>query len=523
MESPTHKLVLLSTVIMVLSASQLLSYWSWSIMSASGIAFSDNVQARSRNFGVIGSPADAAGIMNFYWLFGNQTISYLTLSPTEVTRFQDVDCFNGLVIFTKHAGYNASAIRQFAQTRPVIVHMQDFCTNLYPSLNGSIQTVNTATVTYAMDWGNFRNGDLVEMRNETGNTDTLTTVSASSLAGYANVTVIARYDAGRVAFFCMNGTKANSGFYVMDLDATTPETEWTGIWHVFPIVKMVQDFPTGTYARWMANGQTWWNLTWVYSQIDTIVNGNRDVARKQIIGHSVTGREIPAMFIGNGTRYAIIDGSIHGNEKTGTFACLRTAELLIQYYHSDPSWRSRLTQYTVIIVPVLNPDGFASNTRENANGVNLNRQFPPQGTTTEPEAWALRYLMGNYTPTVYVNMHEGYYWYPLHMIYGAYLQGTNLTLTVNTLQLANQTFAGLNHWGWFTDNGAHTWIGKVNTIVAGGGEPGMASDYASWAYGTSSTILETFVWSDAYGARQCLWGLDYYPAVTLALIQDIPR
>jgi hypothetical protein len=131
--------------------------------------------------------------------------------------------------------------------------------------------------------------------------------------------------------------------------------------------------------------------------------------------------------------------------------------------------------------------------------------------------------MGNYTPMVYVNMHEGYYWYPSYMIYGAYLQGANLTATVSALQQANQTFAGLNHWGWFTDNGARVWIGKIGTIVAGGGEPGMASDYASWAYGTSSLILETFLWSDTYGARQCLWGFDYYPAVTLALIQDIPR
>jgi hypothetical protein len=109
------------------------------------------------------------------------------------------------------------------------------------------------------------------------------------------------------------------------------------------------------------------------------------------------------------------------------------------------------------------------------------------------------------------------------MIYGAYLSGTNLTLTRNALQQANQTFAGLKEYGWYTDGGLHVWIGKVDTIYAGGGEPGMASDYASWAYGTSSTILETFVWSETYGARQCLWGLDYYPAVILSFLRNLQR
>jgi hypothetical protein len=361
------------------------------------------------------------------------------------------------------------------------------------------------------------------MRNETGNVNQLTAVQASGLSVFSNVTVISRYNSTRVTMFRMGNAQPHSGLYVLDLDATTPASHWTGIWHVFPAVKMVRDFPTGQYTRWMANGQQWFNLTWVYNRIDSIVNANTDIARKIVIGRSVTGRDIPAIVIGKGSKNAMIDGSIHGNEKTGTFACLRIAELLVQYYRSDPYWKSKLTEYKVIIVPVVNPDGFVSNTRSNANGVNLARQFPPSGTPTEPETYALMNLMGNYTPTLYVNCHEGSYYYPLHMIYGAYLSGSDLKLTKNALQEANQTFVGLDEYGWFTDNGSHVWIGKVNTIVAGGGEPGMASDYASWAYNTSSTILETFVWSQTYDARQSLWGLDYYPAVILSFLRNLQR
>jgi hypothetical protein len=475
-------------------------------------------------FGIVGSVTDSPAISNFFWLFGNQSISYRVVPASEVTEFCDVERFDGLVVWTKSVrGYNASAIRQFAQTHMTVTSASDFCDVFYPSLATSMEIVSTSTVSYVRDWGNFRNGDLVEMRNETGNVGKLIAVRASGLASFFNITIIARYDLNRVVLFLMNGTQSDSGFCVMDLDATTPETEWTGIWHTFPAIKMVQDFPTGRYARWMANGQSWWDLTWVYDSVDALVNGNSDIARKGIIGYSVEGREIPAIAIGSGSRYAIIDGSIHGNEKTGTFACLRIAELLVEYYRSDPAWKSKLTEYTVIIVPVLNPDGFVRNSRTNANGIDLNRQFPPEGSTTEPEAWALRNLMGNYTPTIYTNIHEGWAHYPLHMIYGAYETDTGKSATINTMRQANTTFVGLLHWGWFTENSSNVWIGKVDTIVAGGGVPGMAADYASWAHNASCMLLETFLWSPNSGARKCLWGMDYYPAVILAFLKQLQR
>jgi hypothetical protein len=484
-----------------------------------GAEISDNnVGPLKEAFGVIGSTQEEPSIRNFYWLLGNQSISYSAVLPSETATFADIESFDGLIVWTKLGGYNTSAIRQFAQTHVVIADTRDFCSRLYPSLNSSLQIVNNNTVVYDMDWGNFRGGDQAEMRNETGNSNQLTGVLATSLKSFSNVTTIAHFDSSRTAFFRMNGTQPKSGFYVMDLDATTPETEWTGIWHVFPAVKMVQDFPTGKYARWMANGQNWWNLTWVYNRTDAIISENSDIAKKMVIGHSVQGRDIVAVSIGSGTRNVIMDGSIHGNEKTGTFACLRIAELLASYYRSDLGWKLALSEYTIIIIPVINPDGFVANTRENANGVDLNSQFPPDGTTTEPEAWALRNLMGNYTPSVYINMHEGWYWYPSELFYGNYESGTGKTQTIDDMAHANETFASLQHWGWFTENGANVWIGKVNAI-AQGGKLGMAIAYASYQYHASSMLIETFVWSGTWGARKCLWGLDFYSAVTIAFLE----
>lgn len=474
-------------------------------------------------FGVIGSVEENPAVRNFYWLFGNQSISYRCLLPSEVTNFADVNRFDGLVVWTRHeCGYNATAIKQFARTHVVISHVWDFCNVLHPSLSGSTQVVSTNTVTYVMDWGNFRTGDRVEMRNETGNIDQLTTVLASGLASFTNITAIARYDAERIALFHMNGMQSESGLYVMDLDATTPETEWAGIWHVFPAVKMVKDFPTGRYARWFANGIDWPDIDWVYSWMTDFTDANSDVVTMQNIGTSVQGRPINAFFIGDGTRYAIVDGSIHGNEKSTTFTCLRLAEVIVEDYHAGGYWSKRLQEYTVIIIPVLNPDGFDANTRENANGVDLNRQFPPGGMTTEPEAWALRWLMDSYTPTIYVNNHEGTYWYPLDIFYGVYEVDPYKSFTVDTIRWANISFTELRHWGYYTGHGLNVWIGKVRKILKGG-ITGMAVAYASWKYNASCMLCETFMWYPIYKARQGLWATDYYVCVALAFLSHLDK
>lgn len=470
-----------------------------------------------RAFGVVGSVASDYAIRNFYWLFGNQSISYDCLSPSEITRFADVDRFDGLVLWTKNAAYNSTAIKQYAQTHIVITDIWDFCNELYPTLASSLQVVSTASVTYSMYWGNFRSGDRAEMRNETGNIDQLTTVLSSGLSTLSNTRIIAQFDSNHVAFFHMNGTRPNSGFYVMDLDATTPETEFAGIWHIFPAVKMVRDFPTGKYARWMADGQQWYDLTWVYNRIDTLISQSGGIATKLIIGRSVEGRDIPAMAIGTGSRYAIIDGSIHGDEKTGAFASIRIAELLLSYYQSNTLWRSRLTELTVIVIPILNPDGFVRTARGNANGVDLNSQFPPDGTPTQPEAFALINLMGNYTPTVYINLHEGYHWYPLDMLCGNYETGEGRTATITAMQQANESFVGLKHYGWFTEQNSNVWIGRVKAIC-GGGKLGMAIAYASYEYHASCMLMETFMWTHTWEARKNLWALDYYPAVSLSFL-----
>ena len=154
------------------------------------VVISTRYVGQSRPIGVIGSVEENPAIRNFYWLFGNQNIRYEALTPSEVKNLADIEVYDGLVVWTKGGGYNGTAVKQFAQTHIVISHALDFCNVLHPSLSYSTQVVATSTVTYIRDWGNFRNGDLVEMRNETDNTNQLTTVLASGLASFIHISTV---------------------------------------------------------------------------------------------------------------------------------------------------------------------------------------------------------------------------------------------------------------------------------------------------------------------------------------------
>ncbi len=88
------------------------------------------------------------------------------------------------------------------------------------------------------------------------------------------------------------------------------------------------------------------------------------VHRTKLLGRSVQGRPIRAVEVGDphGTRVVVV-GCIHGNETAG-IAVARALEQLSP--QGLDLW----------IVPDLNPDGVAAGTRQNAHGVDLNRNFP---------------------------------------------------------------------------------------------------------------------------------------------------
>lgn len=90
------------------------------------------------------------------------------------------------------------------------------------------------------------------------------------------------------------------------------------------------------------------------------------VYRSEVIGRSVQGRPIRAVELGNARSpvNVLVVGCIHGNECSG----IRITRRLTR----GPRPRS----FHLWVVHNLNPDGFARGTRQNARGVDLNRNYP---------------------------------------------------------------------------------------------------------------------------------------------------
>jgi murein peptide amidase A len=135
----------------------------------------------------------------------------------------------------------------------------------------------------------------------------------------------------------------------------------------------------------------------------------RSAERTVLVGRSARGRAIVAHVLGAATaqRRVLLVGCIHGNECAGQ-------RILAALEH-----RPVRTGVQLWLVPSMNPDGEAADTRQNADGVDLNRNFPYQwraggGATyyagprpsSEPETRAAMRLIEQIKPAVTIWYHQ---------------------------------------------------------------------------------------------------------------------
>jgi murein peptide amidase A len=128
-----------------------------------------------------------------------------------------------------------------------------------------------------------------------------------------------------------------------------------------------------------------------------------------IAGYSVGNRPIEYFVMGTGNDVIFIMGAIHGDEPASAVLVKATLEHL----KSNPQL---LNGREVILMPVANPDGLAANTRFNARGIDLNRNFeavnrinkPEYGTDglSEPESVAIKKLLLKYNPDRVLSLHQ---------------------------------------------------------------------------------------------------------------------
>ena len=96
-----------------------------------------------------------------------------------------------------------------------------------------------------------------------------------------------------------------------------------------------------------------------------------------------------------------IAGNVHGNEESGTDAALRTLRDLAD--RRDGAAQRILDNAIVVLLPVQNPDGRELDTRRNAYGFDMNRDWFAR---TQPETDGKLELMRQYPPQMFIDAHE---------------------------------------------------------------------------------------------------------------------
>lgn len=131
----------------------------------------------------------------------------------------------------------------------------------------------------------------------------------------------------------------------------------------------------------------------------------------EVFGRSVEGRPLEVSRRGGGSTRVLVVGSIHGDEPAGR-------KVIAQLSRDD-----RVPGVELMLMRTLNPDGLRRGTRQNAHGVDLNRNFPRswrrQGSPgsqyysgprplSEPESRAAARLIRRVEPDLTIWYHQPY-------------------------------------------------------------------------------------------------------------------
>lgn len=122
-----------------------------------------------------------------------------------------------------------------------------------------------------------------------------------------------------------------------------------------------------------------------------------------IIGKSEKGKEIYLIKIGRGKKNILAWSQMHGNESTTTKALFDLLKFFDQTDYFQREIQEFLDSTTWFIIPMLNPDGSLLYTRENANGVDLNRDAQ---NLSQSESRCLREAFTSISPDLCLNMHD---------------------------------------------------------------------------------------------------------------------
>lgn len=150
-----------------------------------------------------------------------------------------------------------------------------------------------------------------------------------------------------------------------------------------------------------------------YSRVAAVIRGI--AGRSQVLNLHDAGRirGFPFYVLTAGTKNSVprlcLSAGVHGNEPSGVFAM---RALLGQ----EDCWRWLARRADILLFPCTNPTGFERNTRENADGVDLNRTYRARRPPTEVRI--MRSVLNRMEHDLSLEFHEdidtpGFYLYEL--------------------------------------------------------------------------------------------------------------
>ncbi len=176
-------------------------------------------------------------------------------------------------------------------------------------------------------------------------------------------------------------------------------------------------------ARLSAN----WDAYPAYTQYDSIMQSFTtkypELCRLDTIGTSVNGKLVLALKITGDTGKdeskpeVFYSSTLHGDETGGYILMLHLADYLLRNYNIDSRVTDLMDNLQIWINPLANPDGTYNNgdvidnpTRFNANGVDLNRNFPDPitpNTVKQKETIDMVKFMRKHRFVLSANFHSG--------------------------------------------------------------------------------------------------------------------
>lgn len=143
--------------------------------------------------------------------------------------------------------------------------------------------------------------------------------------------------------------------------------------------------PAAAPSDWFAEFRDWDEID---AYMDTLAAQRPELVSLEPVGTSLEGRPIRAMRLlspaTTGKAAMLVSGTMHAREWLSPMTVMCIAEAMVHGYADDPQVTALLDALEVIIVPVINPDGYVYSwttdrywrkNRRDGHGVDLNRNW----------------------------------------------------------------------------------------------------------------------------------------------------